>query len=95
MNKITISLMTILTTFFSCNKEEKQEAAKTEIVYTMPEESDLHEGTWLQWPHQYQYGIKYRDSLDSTWVAITQALVTSEKVHIIAYDEIEKNRIIS
>lgn len=87
--------MTILTVFFGCNKEEKQETTKTEILYTMPEESETHEGTWLQWPHQYQYGVGYRNSLDPIWVAMTKALVTSEKVHIIAYDEIEKNRIIS
>ncbi|WP_276682580.1 agmatine deiminase family protein [Empedobacter brevis] len=64
------------------------------IVYTMPEESAPHEGTWLQWPHQYQYGTAYRNSLDPTWVAMTKELVTSEKVHIIAYDEAEKQRIV-
>lgn len=64
------------------------------IVYTMPEESAPHEGTWLQWPHQYQYGTAYRNSLDPTWVAMTKELVTSEKVHIIAYNETEKQRIV-
>ncbi|WP_255412789.1 agmatine/peptidylarginine deiminase [Elizabethkingia sp. YR214] len=64
-----------------------------EIQYTMPEESAPHEGTWLQWPHHYQFGINYRNSLDDTWVKMTQALVDSEIVHIIAYDETEKNRI--
>lgn len=63
--------------------------------YTMPEESEPHEGTWLQWPHQYQYGIAYRDELDPTWVAMTQALVSGEKVHIIAYNQTEKDRITS
>ncbi len=63
------------------------------IMYTMPEESEPHEGTWLEWPHQYQYGVEYRDSLDATWVAMTAALVTGEKVHIVAYDETERNRI--
>lgn len=95
MNRITISLMTILTIFSACNKEEKQEPAPAEILYTMPEESETHEGTWLQWPHQYQYGIGYRNSLDPTWIAMTKALVTSEKVHIIAYDQVEKDRIIT
>lgn len=65
-----------------------------EILYTMPEESSRHEGTWLQWPHQYQYGIEYRNSLDATWVAITKALCDGEKVHIIAYDERERKRIL-
>lgn len=64
----------------------------TEILYTMPEESEAHEGTWLQWPHQYQYGVAYRNSLDPTWVSMTKALVTSEKVHIIAYNQIGKRQ---
>ncbi len=95
MNKMTILLMTILTTFFACNKSGEQNPTETEILYTMPEESEPHEGTWLQWPHQYQYGITYRNSLDPTWVAMTKALVTSEKVHIIAYNQTEKDRIIA
>jgi agmatine deiminase len=65
------------------------------ILYTMPEESEPHEGTWLQWPHQYQYGATYRNQLDATWVAMTKELVTSEKVHLVAYDETEKNRIVT
>ncbi len=93
---MTILLMTILTTFFACNKDEEQEpTTSTEILYTMPEESETHEGTWLQWPHQYQYGIAYRNSLDPTWVSMTKELVTSEKVHIIAYNQTEKDRIIA
>jgi len=68
---------------------------ETVILYKMPEESVPHEGTWLQWPHHYQYGKAYRNSLDATWVTMTKELVSSEKVHIIAYDESEKNRIIS
>lgn len=95
MNKMTILLMTILITFFACNKDEEQNPTDTEILYTMPEESETHEGTWLQWPHHYQYGTAYRNSLDPTWVAMTQALVTSEKVHIIAYNQTEKDRIIA
>ena len=92
---MTILIMAILTTFIACNKEDEQNPTDTEILYTMPEESETHEGTWLQWPHQYQYGTAYRNSLDPTWVAMTQALVTSEKVHIIAYNQTEKDRIIA
>ncbi len=96
MNKMTIVLMIILTTFFACNKEEEQDLTTTkEILYTMPEESEPHEGTWLQWPHQYQYGVAYRNGLDATWVSMTKELVTSEKVHIIAYNQIEKDRIVA
>jgi agmatine deiminase len=62
-------------------------------TYTMPSEELLHEGTWLQWPHQYEYGVTYRNRLDATWVAMTQALVVGEKVYIIAYNAAEQTRI--
>jgi agmatine deiminase len=61
------------------------------VLYAMPDESEPHEGTWLEWPHQYQYGVPYRDSLDATWVSMTKALATSEDVHIVAYDEAESH----
>lgn len=64
-------------------------------TYTMPHENEEHEGTWLQWPHHFEYGIAYRNSLDATWVAMTQALVGGEKVHIIAYDDTQQDRIIT
>lgn len=93
---MTILLVSILAIFISCNKIEVQEpTVTTQIDYTMPNESDPHEGTWLQWPHQYQYGIAYRNSLDPTWVQMTKALITGEKVHIIAYNQAEKDRIIA
>lgn len=59
----------------------------------MPEETVLHEGTWLQWPHHYTYGKTYRNRLDKTWIDMTKALVQSENVHIIAYNTQEKQRI--
>lgn len=92
---MTILLMTILTIFFDCNKDEVLNTADTESLYTMPGEGERHEGTWLQWPHHYEYddGVTFRDRMDPTWVAMTNALVTSEKVHIIAYDSVEKDRI--
>jgi len=62
--------------------------------FTMPEEGEFHEGTWLQWPHHYQYGLAYRNSLDATWVTMTKELATSENVHLIAYNQVEKDRII-
>lgn len=65
------------------------------IQYTFPDESEPHEGTWLQWPHQYQYGVAFRNENDATWVAMTKALVANEKVHIIAYNTTEKTRITS
>ncbi|NRF37714.1 agmatine/peptidylarginine deiminase [Pedobacter foliorum] len=94
MNKMLFLMISILTTFSSCQKsEENYQPADSAIMYTMPEESAPHEGTWLQWPHQYQYGITYRNRLDDTWVKMTQALVESENVHIVAFDDAEKKRI--
>lgn len=63
-------------------------------TYHFPEESSPHEGTWLQWPHHYQHGMTYRKRVESTWVDMTKALQAGEKVHIIAYDQSEKKRII-
>lgn len=92
----TIAILSPL--LLSCQEESElttsEEPISTEILYTMPDESELHEGTWLQWPHQYQYGIEYRNELDDTWIAMTKSLIESEKVHIIAYDANEKSRIL-
>lgn len=95
MKNILYFNLIILTPFLFPKKDQAQNTQIKEVLYTMPEESKPHEGTWLQWPHQYQYGVSYRNSLDPTWVAMTRELVTSEKVHIIAYNNTEKSRIIS
>ena len=58
--------------------------------YVMPEENTEHEGTWLQWPHHFTYGIFYRNSIESTWIEMTESLITSENVHIVAYNQTEK-----
>lgn len=58
--------------------------------YKMPHEDAEHEGTWLQWPHNFTYGEGYKEALESIWVQMTKALSTGEMVHIIAYDEEEK-----
>lgn len=63
------------------------------LSFTMPPEHGIHEGTWLQWPHQHQYGETYRDSIESAWIDITRELITGEKVYIIAYDQTEQDRI--
>jgi agmatine deiminase len=96
MNKIFF-IMTLTTLLVSCSKSNQNDNTETpatvEVLYTMPDEATPHEGTWLQWPHQYEYGVAYRNSLDATWVAMTKALVQSEKVHIIAYNVTEQTRI--
>lgn len=98
MKKVLISTMALTNLFVSCSKEEQSNTGggnttPAEILYTMPDEAATHEGTWLQWPHQYEYGVAYRNSLDATWVAMTKALVQGEKVHIIAYNATEQARI--
>ena len=64
------------------------------IEYTMPEEIGLHEGTWLQWPHNFTYPPFWREDLEPTWIEMTRELVDGEKVYIIAYNLEEKNHII-
>lgn len=59
----------------------------------MPHENVRHEGTWLQWPHSYTYGTTYRNRIESTWIEMTRSLVAGEKVHIIAYNAREQDRI--
>lgn len=89
-------MSTVLSMFNACDEagtDEPETPITTTVEYTMPEESTPHEGTWLQWPHEYQHGEAYRDGLDATWVEMTRALVASEKVHLIAYDQTEKDRI--
>lgn len=93
--KTTLSLLLMSMALLSnCQREDDSMMSNDSILYTMPEESETHEGTWLQWPHHYQYGLEYRNSLDPTWVEMTRALVTGENVHIIAYNEVERDRII-
>lgn len=105
MHKSIVFLIMATLFMVSCNKENalliaqntegvtQSVAATVTVTYTMPDETQPHEGTWLQWPHQYQYGTTYRNRLDATWVAMTKALVQGEKVHIIAYNSTEKSRI--
>jgi hypothetical protein len=96
-NKKWMTVISLLLLLLSGCVEDDASTDNTSIeaLYTMPAEDEPHEGTWLQWPHHYEYddGVTFRDRMDPAWVAMTKALVTSEKVHIIAYDSIEKDRI--
>lgn len=83
MTKIKLLSIIISLSFSSLNAQ----------TYTFPDETEPHEGTWLQWPHHYEYGITYRNENDATWVAMTNALQVNEKVHIIAYNSTEVTRI--
>lgn len=95
-NKFTFQLVTFLVIIIAtmaCKKKD-QEELDGGMIYTMPSEEEIHEGTWLFWPHQFQFGVTYRNRLDETWVAMTKTLVSSENVHIVAYNTVEKERII-
>lgn len=66
-----------------------------EILYHMPSEDELHEGTWIKWPSNFDLGDTNQEELEHIWVEMTRALVTGENVHIIAKDEKEKEHIIN
>ncbi len=66
---------------------------KTAAKYRMPLEESKHEGTWLQWPHDYTYGEGHKSGLEPIWVEMTKALVKGEKVHLIVYNESEKKEV--
>lgn len=90
LSSVLLSLSFLLC---ACADDDSNKDSPVQVRYTFPEESEPHEGTWLQWPHQYQYGNLFRDRLDDTWIALTQELVSSEKVFLIAYDNTEQSRI--
>ena len=50
--------------------------------YIMPPEDAHHEGTWLQWPHNYGYDHKHIQRYETTWVQMTRELSRGENVHI-------------
>ncbi len=58
---------------------EKVEIQKTVGKYTMPDEKDKHEGTWLQWPHEYTYGEEYKQEVEPIWIKMASALTEGEK----------------
>lgn len=67
---------------------------ETSVEFVFPGEWEVHEGTWLIWPHNY--GLiepEYVDMIDEIWITMTSALHTGEKVHIIVYSGDEQNRI--
>ncbi len=78
-----------------CPKERYHNVKEVGIVekYTFPDEKNEHEGTWLQWPHGYTYGDDYRQEIEHIWIEMTAALSEGEKVHIVAYNQTEKDKI--
>lgn len=95
MNKLVVLCSgAILSAVFlmGCNQIKAEESPKVG-KYTMPDESSKHEGTWLQWPHNFTYGKDYRNKVEPIWIEMTDALSEGENVHIIAFDNYEKNYI--
>ena len=63
------------------------------ILYTMPSEDSAHEGTWLQWPHDYTYGSGWQSENEGAFVDMVAALSTGENVHIIVYNASEQSHV--
>ncbi|MEG0295186.1 MAG: agmatine deiminase family protein [Clostridium sp.] len=87
---LTISLLLTGGTMVSATNYNKETDSKS---YYMPLEDSEHEGTWLQWPHAYTYGEKYKKDIQDIWVKMTKSLTKGEKVHIVAYNNTEKEKI--
>lgn len=71
MQRRKSALLVLPIIILSCSRDEKtnrpsETTDPSAVVYKMPEESAPHEGTRLQWPHEYQYGTTYRDRPDPT-----------------------------
>jgi agmatine deiminase len=63
-------------------------------TFVMPSEDGvLHEATWLQWPHNFGWDKQHVKRLEPIWIQMTISLCKDEKVHIIVYNESEKERI--
>jgi agmatine deiminase len=60
--------------------------------FVMPAEEEPHEGTWLQWPHDYE-GRQLVKRYEESWIQMTKALHTGERVHIIVYNGAERERV--
>lgn len=91
VNRWPLLLIGFTALLAGCRTEAKP--ASGAVVYTMPAETAMHEGTWLQWPHDFTYGGGHARKHDATWVAMTKALCTGERVHIIVYDAHEQSRV--
>lgn len=74
--------------------EEDVKVTKHRGKYYFPHEGEEHEGTWLQWPHDYNFQNTIMD-YEPIWIEMTRGLVKGENVHIIVYDHKEKERVIS
>lgn len=72
--------------------DENTVSLKASPKYYFPHEGIEHEGTWLQWPHNYTYKGT-REVYEPIWIEMTRGLVKGENVHLIVYNEKEKQHV--
>ncbi len=86
-------MKTIQTTLLAIFLLSQTGLSAQEILYKMPAETELHEATWLVWPHDYGFERGTRESFEPSWVEMTKALTKGEKVYIVAYNQTERAHI--
>ena len=64
-----------------------------DTVYYMPSEEEPHEGTWIQWPHNFGWDPRHVARLQGSFVAMTKALHTGERVHIVVYNPNQRRNV--
>jgi agmatine deiminase len=70
-----------------------EEQVNDEQVFLMPSEEELHEGTWLQWPHNCGWDNRHIQRYEESWIQMVHALHSSERVHIIVYNQRQLRRV--
>ena len=64
-----------------------------QIQFTMPSEENQHEGTWLQWPHNFTYPPWIQEDNEPAFIQMVSALEPGENVNIIVYDLNEQSHV--
>ena len=64
-----------------------------DTTYYMPSEEEPHEGTWLQWPHNFGWDPRHVARLQRSFVDMTKALHTGERVHIVVYNRRQQRNV--
>jgi agmatine deiminase len=67
-------------------------ATPRDLGYRMPAEWDLHEGTWLAWPHNPQDWPGKFQTIPWLYAEIVRLLARSERVHLIVQNAKEQGR---
>ena len=85
-------LLAVTIFLISCKNNPAVLFSSDAIQYTMPSEENRHQGTWLQWPHNYTYS-DHVERMEVTFIEIARALHTGEEVYIVVYDAVEQERV--